>query len=153
MEYYSAIKRMGSVLVRWMHIESLIQSEVNQKEKNKYSIWNSSAYLWYLEKVVLMNLFAGKERRHRCREWSCGHSRGGRECQEWRKWHQYICTIRCKMTSWWEVAVRHREPSLMLCDDLDGWDGGGRKEVQERGDTCVLTADSRWCTAETKTTL
>ena len=40
MEYYSAIKRKAfeSVLVRWMHIESLIQSEVNQKEKNKYSI-------------------------------------------------------------------------------------------------------------------
>ena len=38
MEYYSAIKRNDIELfaVRWMHLESVIQSEVNQKEKNKY---------------------------------------------------------------------------------------------------------------------
>ena len=38
MEYYSAIKRNEIVLfvVRWMDLESVIQSEVSQKEKNKY---------------------------------------------------------------------------------------------------------------------
>ena len=38
MEYYSAIKRseMGLFVVRWMDLESVIQSEVSQKEKNKY---------------------------------------------------------------------------------------------------------------------
>ena len=37
-EYYSAIKRntFESVLMRWMNLESIIQSEVSQKEKNKY---------------------------------------------------------------------------------------------------------------------
>ena len=30
-------------------------------------------------KIVLTNLFAGKEWRCRCREWTCGHSVGGRE--------------------------------------------------------------------------
>ena len=40
MEYYSAIKRntFESVLVRWLNLEPIIQSEVNQKEKGKYSI-------------------------------------------------------------------------------------------------------------------
>ena len=40
MEYYSAIKKsaLESVLMRWMNLESLIQSEVSQKEKNKYRI-------------------------------------------------------------------------------------------------------------------
>ena len=40
MEYYSAIKRNAfeSVLVRWMNLESVIQSEGSQKEKNKYHI-------------------------------------------------------------------------------------------------------------------
>ena len=35
MEYYSAIKRNESELfvVRWVDLESIIQSEVNQKEK------------------------------------------------------------------------------------------------------------------------
>ena len=38
MEYYSAIKRNEIELfaVRWMNIESVIQSGVSQKEKNKY---------------------------------------------------------------------------------------------------------------------
>ena len=39
-EYYSAIKRnaFGSVLMRWMNLEPIIQSEVSQKEKDKYHI-------------------------------------------------------------------------------------------------------------------
>ena len=40
MECYSAIKRntFESVLTGWMNIESIIQSEVSQKEKDKYHI-------------------------------------------------------------------------------------------------------------------
>ena len=42
MEYYSAIKRnvFESVLMWWMNLEPIIQSEVNQKEKNKYTLMN-----------------------------------------------------------------------------------------------------------------
>ena len=38
MQYYSAIKRneIELFVVRWMHLETVIQSEVSQKEKNKY---------------------------------------------------------------------------------------------------------------------
>ena len=38
MEYYSAIKRnkIELFVVRWTDLESVIQSEVSQKEKNKY---------------------------------------------------------------------------------------------------------------------
>ena len=38
MEYFSAIKRNAfeSVLMRWMNLEPIIQSEVSQKGKNKY---------------------------------------------------------------------------------------------------------------------
>ena len=40
MEYYSAIKRdvTGSFVEMWMDLESVIQSEVSQKEKNNYCI-------------------------------------------------------------------------------------------------------------------
>ena len=40
MEHYSAIERntFESVLVRWMNLEPIIQSEVSQKEKHKYCI-------------------------------------------------------------------------------------------------------------------
>ena len=38
-EYYSAIKNTyESVLMRWMKLEPIIQSEVSQKEKHQYSI-------------------------------------------------------------------------------------------------------------------
>ena len=40
MEYYSAIKKntFESVLMRWMKLQPIIQSEVSQKEKHQYSI-------------------------------------------------------------------------------------------------------------------
>ena len=40
MEYYSAIKRndIGSFLETWKDLETVIPSEVSQKEKNKYCI-------------------------------------------------------------------------------------------------------------------
>ena len=40
MEYYSAIKKNAfeSVLMRWMKLEPIIQSEGSQKEKYKYCI-------------------------------------------------------------------------------------------------------------------
>ena len=40
MEYYSAIKKntFESVLMRWMKLEPIIQSEVSQKEKQQYTL-------------------------------------------------------------------------------------------------------------------
>ena len=40
MEYYSAIKKNAfeSVLIMWMKLEPIIQSEVSWKEKHQYSI-------------------------------------------------------------------------------------------------------------------
>ena len=40
MQYYSALKRNAfeSVLMMWMNLESIIQSEVSQKDKDKYRI-------------------------------------------------------------------------------------------------------------------
>ena len=49
MEYYSAIKNaFESVLMRWMKLEPIKQSEVSQKEKHQYSILNT--YIWNLER-------------------------------------------------------------------------------------------------------
>ena len=40
MEYYSAIKKntFESVLMKWMKLEPIIQSEVSQKDKDHYNI-------------------------------------------------------------------------------------------------------------------
>ena len=64
MQYYSAIKRnkIELFVVRRMDLECVIQSEVNQKEKNKYHMLTHI----YMEskkkkKKVLKNLVAGQE--------------------------------------------------------------------------------------------
>ena len=58
MEYYSAIERNAfeSVLMRQMNLEPIIQSEVSQKEKDKYHILTHI----HMEsrKMVLKHLFA-----------------------------------------------------------------------------------------------
>ena len=68
---YNLAIKSESALGRWMDL----QSEVRPKEKNKYSML---MYI-YMEsrKMLLMNLFAGKEWRHRRRKWTCGHSGEG----------------------------------------------------------------------------
>ena len=50
MEYYSDIKRnmFELVLMRWMNLETVIQSKVSQKEKKQILYIN--AYIWNLEK-------------------------------------------------------------------------------------------------------
>ena len=50
MKYYSAIKRktFGSVLMKWINLEPVIQSEVSQKEQNQVSHIN--AYICDLER-------------------------------------------------------------------------------------------------------
>ena len=57
MEYYSAIKKntFESVLMRWMKLEPIIQSEVSQKEKHQYSILTL-----YMELInmVMITLYA-----------------------------------------------------------------------------------------------
>ena len=52
MEYYSAIKKntFESVLIRWMNLEPTMQSEVSQKEKDKYCIL---MYITESRKMVL----------------------------------------------------------------------------------------------------
>ena len=48
MEYYSAIKRNEPelVLMRWMNLEPIIQSEVSQNEKDKYRILMCMYGIW-----------------------------------------------------------------------------------------------------------
>ena len=71
MESYSAIKKSAfeSVLMRWMKLEPIIQSEVNQKEKYQYSI-----LIIYMEfrKMVTITLYARQKKRYRYKEQTFG---------------------------------------------------------------------------------
>ena len=48
MEYYSGIKKntFESVLMRWMKLEPIVQSEVSQKEKHQYNILTHIYGIW-----------------------------------------------------------------------------------------------------------
>ena len=67
MKYYSGIKKntFESVLMRWMKLEPIIQSEVSQKDKDKHI---------YMEfrKMVTITLCARQKKRHRCIEQTFG---------------------------------------------------------------------------------
>ena len=62
MEYYSALKRneIELFVMRWMDLETVIQSEVSQKEKNKYHIL-AHIYGILKKKMGLKNIGAGQE--------------------------------------------------------------------------------------------
>ena len=66
MEYNSAIKKYAfeSVLMRWMKLEPIIQSEVSQKKNT-----NTLTYI-YMEfrKMVTMTLYLRQQKRHRYKE-------------------------------------------------------------------------------------
>ena len=63
LEYYSATKgsKIELFVVRWMDLESVIQSEVSQKEKNKYHMLTHIYGILKKKKKVLTNLGAGQE--------------------------------------------------------------------------------------------
>ena len=68
MEYYSAIKKntFESILMRWMKLEPIIQSEVSQKEKHQYSIL-THIYMEF-RKMVIMTLYVRQQKRPRGKE-------------------------------------------------------------------------------------
>ena len=85
MEYHSAIKKNAfeSVLMRWMKLEPIIQSEVSQKEKHQCSIL---AHIYGIRKMVTITLYARHQKRHRCIEQSfglCGRGQGWDDLGEW----------------------------------------------------------------------
>ena len=74
-----------SVLMRWMKLEPIIQSEVSQKEKYKYHIL-THIYM-ESEEITLINLFSGQQWRNRHREQTYGQGgrRGGRRGDVWKE--------------------------------------------------------------------
>ena len=77
-EYYSAIKKNSfeSVLMRWMKLEPIIQSEVSQKDKDQDSILT---HIYGILKDGMIILYTKQKKRHRCTEQTfrhCGRRRG-----------------------------------------------------------------------------
>ena len=69
MEYSSAIKKneFELVLMMWMKLEPIIQSEVSQKEKHQYNVLMHIFRKMEFRKMVTMTLYVRQLKRHRCK--------------------------------------------------------------------------------------
>ena len=84
-EYYSAINRnaVESVLMRQMNLEPIIQSEVSQKEKNKYHILT---HIYGIQKNGIDEPIC-KAAVETHREQTYGHG-GGERMRGWGEWRE-----------------------------------------------------------------
>ena len=73
--------------------------------------------------MVLINLFAGMEWKCRCREWTCGHWGWGGEEGTNLESSIDIYTLSCVKQIVGRCYIAQRA-QLVLCDDLDRWNGG-----------------------------
>ena len=116
MEYYSPIKRNAfeSVLMKWMNLEPIIQSEVSLKERK---ILYFNTYIW---KIVLKNLFTGQQWRNRHREQTYGHGERGGEGEMYGNSNMETYVTISKIDSQGEFAVWLRKLKQGLCINLEG---------------------------------
>ena len=117
-----------SVAVKQMNLEPLFQSEVSQKEKNKYH--------------VLTHVYGIQENstdEPRREGTACGHSRGRRGWDKLRKQHWHTYTITCKTESGKLLYNTRRPAWYSVISQGVGW-------REERGYICfyIIMADLHW---------
>ena len=138
MEYYSAITRntFESVLMRWMNLEPIIQSEVSQKEKDKYHI---PTHIYGIQKNGTEEFsYKGSNGETDIENQIYGHGERGGEGEMYGKSNMETYITICKIDSQWEFAVWLRKLKQGLCINLEG-DG---RELQKGEDICIPMADS-----------
>ena len=84
-----------------MNLEPIIQSEVSQKEKDKYCILT---HILESRKMVLKNLFSGQQWRNRHREYTYGHGEREGEGEMYGKSNMETLYV-CKIDSQREFAI------------------------------------------------
>ena len=121
--------------MRWVNLEPIIQSEVSQKEKDKYCIFTES------RKMVMKNLFTGQQRRN-MKNRIMDMGRGEERVRYMESNMETYITI-CKIDSQGEFAVWLKKLKQGLCINIEQWGGAGDgREVQTGGDVCIPMADS-----------
>ena len=134
--------------MRWMKLEPIIQSEVNQKEKHQYSILTHIYIYMKFRKMVTITLYESQQKRQMYR------------IVFWTLWER-------ERVGWFgrmalkhvQYQIRNESPVQDQCRIQDAWgwctgmtqrDGMGR-EVRggfRMGNICTPVADSCWCMAK-----
>ena len=109
-----------------MNLEPIIQSEVTQKEKDKYCVL---MHIHRIQKNGTNNLFTGQQWRNRPREQTYGHGESGGEGEMQGKSNMETYITICKVDSQFAVWLRKLKQGLYPPRVL-GWGGkleGGSK--------------------------
>ena len=163
MEYYSAIKKntFESVLMRWMKLEPIIQSEVSQKDKHQYSILK---HINGIQKDGNDNPICRQKKRHRYIEQTFGLYGRRWGWDDLREQHQNIYYQVWNRSSWIQIQIQIQWKQIQKQSRLDAWDkcsglvhwddpegrdGEGRGSGFRMGNTCKSMADSCQCMAKT----
>ena len=67
--------------MRWMKLETIIQSEVSQKERHQYSI------LMEFRQIITMTLYARQQKKHRYKGQTFGLSERKQRWDDLREYH------------------------------------------------------------------
>ena len=118
-------------------------TEWSKSEREKQILYINT----YMEsrRMVLMNLFAKQQWRHRHREQTCGQcwGRRGRWWDEWREKLGCIYTSIWKQTANGNLLCDSGNSNGGLCNNLEGWELTGRaREIQEGGGICIPMVNS-----------
>ena len=102
--------------------------------------------------MVSRNLSAGKEGRRRCREWTCGYSRGGESGMNGESSISIYTLSGARWIAGEELLGSTGSPVWHCVMTWRDWMGEGR-EIWEGEDKCIIIVDSHCCMAETNTAL
>ena len=118
-----------SVLIRWMNLEPIIQSEVSQKEKGKYHILTHIYRIWkkWYWRIYLHGSSGETDIENRLTDMG----RGEDEMYGKSNMETYITIF--KIDSQREFAVWLRKLKQGLCINLEGWVRGWRWEGVSKG--------------------
>ena len=104
MEYYPAIKRntFEPILMRWINLEPIVQSEVSQKEKNKYLI---VMHIHRIQKNGSEEFTYRAAMEKQTQRMTYGHGKMEGEDEMYRKSNMETYITLCKIDSQWEFGV------------------------------------------------
>ena len=150
--YYSAIKKNSFelVLMRWMKLEPIIQSEVSQKDKDQYSILTHTYGIWKDDNDNPICKTEKENQMYRTEFWTLGEGEGG-IFQE----NSIKTCILSRVKQITSPGWMHETSAWAWCTGKTQRDRVER-EVGEgigMGNTCKSMADSCQCMTKTTTIL
>ena len=123
-----------------MNLEPIIQSEISQKEKDKYFILT---HMYGIQKNGTEEFIHKATVEKQTQKQTHGHGEEGGKGEMYGKSTMETYITICKINSQGEFTVCLRKLRQGLCINLEEWDwkGNGR-EFQEGGEICRPMADS-----------